>query len=109
MKKILNISLLLLIVTYCFPQKTIIKGYVKDINTLSPIKDVNIQIEGFPIGATSNDSGFFSFSSNSNNIRLIATHVSYKKQIYTNIRKNKEIEILLTPQINELKEFTINS
>ncbi|NVN96421.1 MAG: carboxypeptidase-like regulatory domain-containing protein [Bacteroidetes bacterium] len=109
MKKILNISLLLLIVTYCFPQKTIIKGYVKDINTLSPIKDVNIQIEGYPRGTTSNDSGFFSFSSNSNNIRLIATHVSYKKQFYTNIRKNKEIEILLTPQINELKEFTINA
>ncbi len=109
MKKFLNISLVLLITMNCFAQKTILKGYVKDAITLYPIKNVNISIEGSSIATTTNDSGFFHLSTNINNPKLIITHISYKKQICSNIKKNKDIEILLSPQINELKEFTISS
>ncbi|MFZ4401416.1 MAG: carboxypeptidase-like regulatory domain-containing protein [Bacteroidales bacterium] len=106
MKKILNICLLLLIAISGFSQKTI-SAFVKDATTLRPIKDVNVMIEGTSIGTTTNDSGFFSLTVPSNNSKLKISHISYKKQIY-NIY-NKENEVLLTPLINELKEFTINA
>jgi hypothetical protein len=109
MKRILNISLLLLIAIHCFPQKTTIHGSIKDAYGLFPVKDVNIIIEGTLTGTTTNDSGFFSLSIPNNTINLIITHINYKKQIYSTVQKTREIEILLTPQINELKEFIVNS
>ncbi len=109
MKKLLNISLFLLLTIHCFSQKVIVKGYVKDASTLSPVKDVNIKIEGTSTGTTTNDSGFFSLTTNQNNIKFIVTHINYKKQIYITSIKNKEIEILLISHVNELKEFTVNA
>jgi hypothetical protein len=107
MKKILNISFLLIITISGFSQKETISAFVKDANTLKPIKDVNIKVDGTSKGTISNDSGFFSLSVPTNNSKIIISHVSYKKLVYSCL--NIEKEIFLTPLVNELKEFTINA
>jgi len=107
MKKILNISFLLIITISGFSQKETISAFVKDANTLRPIKDVNIKVDGTSTGTISNDSGFFSLSVPTNNSKIIISHVSYKKLVYSCL--NIEKEIFLTPLVNELKEFTINA
>lgn len=107
MKKILNISFLLIITISGFSQKETISAFVKDANTLKPIKDVNIKVDGTSKGTISNDSGFFSLSVPTNNSKIIISHVSYKKLVYS--CSNIEKEIFLTPLVNELKEFTINA
>ena len=110
MKNILNISLVLLVAINCFAQKTTVKGYIRDANSLLPIKDVNITIEGTSIGTISNDSGFFSLLSTKNIITLNISHINFVKSSYYTHEKDKgEIEILLLPKINELKGITINS
>jgi len=109
MKKILNISMLLLIAINCFSQKIKFDAFVKDAFTLCPVKNANISIEGSSMGTTTNEAGFFSLILPKDTTNLIITHINYKKEIYITALQKTANQILLTPQITELKTVNIQS
>lgn len=109
MKRFLNIGLLLSLVLNCFSQTSTIKGYVKDANTLSPIKDVNISIYGTHTGTTTDASGYFSIEIRDENKKIVVSHISYYNREINISNTSKPIEILLESKINELKGVSINS
>jgi hypothetical protein len=108
MKKILNILILLVLYIAAYPQQFIFRGYAKDSIGNYAVSNVNINVEGSSVAATTNDSGFFSFKFPTLNFKLSISHLNYKKQSLS-ISNNKEICILLSPKITELKTVTINA
>ncbi|MCX6231961.1 MAG: carboxypeptidase-like regulatory domain-containing protein [Bacteroidetes bacterium] len=109
MKKILNILFLLILYIHGFSQISKISGYIKDSASLKAISNVNILIEGSHIACKTDDSGFFSLKNTMSKPKLIISHLNYKKQYIVINKPDKEIQVLLSPQITELNPITICS
>jgi hypothetical protein len=109
MKKILIIGLLISLALSSFSQAYIIKGFVKDAASLSPIKDVNISIYGTHKGTTTDESGFFYLEISNPNQKIIFSHLGYHNFEIKSSLILKNNDIYLESKITELHEVTIIS
>lgn len=109
MKKILIIGLLISLAISSFSQTYIIKGFVKDAASLSPIKDVNISIYGTLKGTTTDASGFFYIEVKDLNQKLKFSHIAYYPFEIKSALKLENKDIYLEPKLTDLKEVTIIS
>ena len=77
-------------------EKISIKGIVSDSESNEPIGYCSISVAGSPDGAITNRNGFFEIqTSDRKNIRLVASHVNYKKKSVEYKRGVDTIRILL--------------
>lgn len=86
-------------------ENEIICGYIFSASDKKPIEDANINLSG-KIHVTSDSNGYFEISKKEKNILLIS-HVGFKsKRISTGNTDSKGcLEILLEPEVTELKEI----
>jgi len=80
-KRIFLFAVVLCMLKIAYPQSQTIAvfGYVHDVND-SPIEMVNIVIENSTTGTTSDTNGIFKLTASKVPLKLIFSHVSYKKQ-----------------------------
>lgn len=88
----------------------IVSGSVTDAKTGLPLPDVNISIAGTSSGGTTNQAGEFAMNLNRIPAVLYFSHVGYSIGSYQ-VEKNREknIQILLEPEIEEIEEVTIRA
>ena len=91
-------------------QTIIIKGVVKDEQTLKPIPDVNIKIFGTTIGTATDNNGRFSIKFDKFPTILIFSCIAYEEENYkiTELPKN-QLEFLLRSRSYPLKEVNVTS
>ncbi|WP_223034900.1 carboxypeptidase-like regulatory domain-containing protein [Hanstruepera marina] len=100
----------LIISPIVYGQQIIMTGVLKDLETGKPIEFVNIGVYNKNVGTISNFNGEFrlvlpiSFINDS----LTISHVGYET-IKIKIQKSKNIEISLTPKLNDLDEILITT
>jgi len=93
-----------------FSQAVIFKGTIKDEQTLKPIPDVNIKVNGTTFGTSTDYAGNFSLKINKIPTTLLFTCVGYETASYivTEAPKNL-IEFQLRPKSYMLREVDISS
>jgi hypothetical protein len=107
-----------ILITLLFPichncllaQTGTVSGTVTDATTGQPLADVNISVAGTSSGGTTNQAGEFSLNLNRIPAVLYFSHVGYSIGSYQ-VEKNREknIRILLEPEIEEIEEVTIRA
>ncbi len=103
-KRIISILILGLLLQTIYAQKSIIKGYVFDAETGSPIPGVAVVIEGTYLGAATSANGFYVISRvPAGNHVLIARNVAYNTVKKTIVLKMDET----LQQIFKLKQNTL--
>jgi len=111
MKGLLFNIILLFLIQNSFGQDIIIKGYVLDKSTNSPLIYTNITIKGFPIGVSTNEMGEFSFHIpvKNNNDTLSISAIGYKSYecIISDITRTDSLVVLLEEQKYELDNVII--
>lgn len=88
-----------------------ISGIVKDENTLKTLSHVNISAQGSNIGTITNEDGQFSLNINDSIkvTHLILSRLGYKNKLLSIENRTYSAEILLTPDVTELKEILIEA
>ncbi len=109
----LNILRITLLVTFASlalnvsAQKQIIRGFVSDIKTQKPLKNVHVIILGTVKGATSNEAGAFELILNSvNGQDLVISHIGYKTQ-QVKVTTSGELSIGLEPEVTDLRSINL--
>jgi len=89
-------------------QQYIISGFVEDSVSGEALIHASVVNGMTKTGIATNDYGFFSISSKTNNIQLEISYVGYKKQIIAinNLKKDTTIKVHLSPAI-ELNEIVV--
>ncbi|MCF8299295.1 MAG: TonB-dependent receptor [Saprospiraceae bacterium] len=116
MKKTINyiimvIAFLLLSGNYAISQNATIKGVVLDLETNTPLKNVEVIITPSNKGSISNSQGIFAINDiKPGEYSIIINHLSYLDK-YEKIKLMPgqifEIKVILTPKIYKLDEFVI--
>jgi hypothetical protein len=111
MRRILYISLLVLVALVCNGQVIILNGYVTDAETGLALKDINIKPNCMSSATTTNYNGFFSVKIDQNRCEITFSHISYYPYTfhYSFNNKNKDINIKLKPKSHLLGSIEINS
>lgn len=85
-----------------------IHGYISDSETGERLIYANIYIKSTFEGTISNSYGFYSLSTQENELTLVATYMGYQTQEFKlNTQESNTINIALTPKNDELNEVTI--
>lgn len=93
-----------------YSQITLFKGIVTDEQTLKPIQEVNIKINGTTKGTSSDKTGHFSLTLGKIPAELIFTCVGYETATYEVTKESgKAIEFLLRPKSYVLREVNISA
>ena len=93
-----------------FSQTVLIKGAIKDEQTLNPIQDVNIRVSGTNRGTSTDKSGSFSLALNKIPAELIFTCIGYEPATFEIVKTpGKTIEFQLRPKSYMLQEVDISS
>ncbi|MDP4238129.1 MAG: DUF5686 family protein [Bacteroidota bacterium] len=91
-------------------KQEVLKGIVYDAQTNEPIPSASISLLNQEQGTRANKYGKFSLPLNSSALakgQLKVSCVGYKTEILSLPNNNKELEIRLTPQTQDLKEVTV--
>jgi hypothetical protein len=105
------LTIFFLFVSYLvFSQPVLLKGIIKDEQTLKPIQDVNIKVFGSTKGTSTDKTGNFSLTFDKTPVALIFTCIGYETATFEVTRvSGKTIEFLLRPKSYLLQEVDISS
>jgi len=107
---ILTALLFLVSHDYLTAQTGSVSGTVTDAVTGQPLTDVNISIAGTSSGGTTNQAGEFALKLNRLPAVLYFSHVGYSIGSYQIEKtREKDIRILLEPEVEEIEEVTIRA
>ncbi len=111
MRRILYISLLILVAMVCQGQVITLSGYVTDAETGLALKDINIKPDCISSSTSTNANGFFSIKINQDKCEITFSHISYDSYTfhYSISKKNKDVNIKLKPKTHLLGSIEINS
>lgn len=110
MKKCIFISLIfILLVTFAKGQQEfyIVKGYIKDSLSKSPLSSASISYEGNSEVSISDKSGYFKITVTSFPCSLIVSHLGYNNKTINIPSFNTKVEVLLSEKTNELPELSV--
>ncbi|MGC6431995.1 MAG: carboxypeptidase-like regulatory domain-containing protein [Jejuia sp.] len=109
----MNLKILSLIVFVCITNLVCgqtISGKIIDATTKQPLEAVAIYFDNTTKGTTTNNKGEFSFSyTNAIQSPLVITYLGYKKQLITDYRNPKFLNIQLEESHESLDEVVINA
>ena len=86
-----------------------ISGTVVDMQSKQAIPFVNISIQGKATGVSTNDAGHFQIDVSGDNLKLVFSHINYKKQEITLSELITNAVIQLQPKANELGGIIVSA
>ncbi len=94
-----------------YAQSTTVEGYIRDKGTNEPIPFVHILFKGTQTGTTTDTSGYFTTTINSNSIKedsLIISSLGYTTtKVNFKINQHQKIDIQIIPEFFQLQEFVV--
>lgn len=106
---VIALSLTLIQVT-SYSQGIVFKGLVKDEQSLKPIPEVNIRINGTTLGTATDHNGWFSVRIDTLPATLTFSCIGYQDERYdVSVSPGKRVEFLMRPKSYSLKEVNVTS